>query len=271
MRILMTGATGEVAGYIRPMLRQRYGNVVLSSRSDVEALQEGETSRAADLSDRASLDAALEGIDGVIHLGGQSVEDEWKTILAANIDGLYNFYEAARDAGVKRVIFASSVHAIGFYPQHRRIGIGDPARPDTRYGLSKVFGEGISSLYADKFGLRTLSVRIGSCTPRPDNLRRHKIWLHPEDFFQLCVIGLEHPDIHNQIVFGASRNALNFWDNDAAYRLGYRPKHDAADHASAEALASELEPDPVGDRFQGGMFCAEEFDGDVERDLWASR
>ncbi|MBM9593643.1 NAD-dependent epimerase/dehydratase family protein [Roseitranquillus sediminis] len=271
MKVLMTGATGEVAGFIRPMLRERYGDVVLSSRSEVEDLQEGESSRPADLTDRAALDAAMEGVDGIIHLGGQSVEDDWQTVLKSNIDGLYTFYEAARGAGVNRVVFASSIHAIGFYPRHRRIGPDDPTRPDTRYGLSKVFGEGLASFYADKFGIRTLSVRIGQCVPEPVDARLQQIWLHPEDFFQLCTIGLEHPDIHNQIVFGASHNTRNFWDNEPAFRLGYRPKHAAEDYESPRSLAEETERDPVADAFQGGMFAAEEFDGDLDRALWSAR
>ena len=270
MRVLLTGATGDMGGQIRPMLRERYGQVVLSGRKEGMDTEEGETYRQADLSDRAALQAAMEGVDGIVHLGGQSVEDEWSTVLTANIDGLHNFYEAARAAGVKRVVFASSVHAIGFYPVHRRIGVDEPVRPDTRYGLSKAFGEAISSLYADKFGLRTLCVRIGSCTWKPQDLRRQMVWLHPEDFFQLCVIGLEHPDIHNQVVFGASKNARNVWDNEAAYRLGYRPQHDAGDFP-LDDLPNEVEPDPVADAFHGGGFCAQEFDGDLERALWSFR
>jgi uronate dehydrogenase len=267
-RILMTGATGEVAGYLRPMLRRRYDEVVLSSRSDVEALEPGESFRRADLSDRAALARAVQGVDGIIHLGGMPVEADWDTILATNIVGIHTLYEVAREAGVRRIVFASSVHAIGFWPRHRHIGVDDRARPDTRYGLSKVFGEGLSSLYADKFGLRTLSVRIGACTPRPKNLRHLSIWLHPEDLFQLCTIGLEHPEIHNQIVFGASDNVRGFWDNGEAFRLGYRPSHKGEDY-SLEALADETEADPVGDLFQGGVFTSDEFDGDLDRSLWA--
>ncbi len=266
-RVLLTGATGEVAGYLRPYLRERFREVVLSSRSEIDDLQPGESYRQADLTDRDALAAAVEGMDGIIHLGGISVEASWEKILAVNIAGLHDLYAAARDAGVSRVVFASSVHTVGFWPRHRHIGIDTRARPDTRYGLSKLFGEGLSSYYADKFGLRTLSVRIGSCTTEPGDLRLHTIWLHPEDLFQLCVIGLEHPDIHNQIVFGSSDNERGFWDNGEAFRLGYRPRHQGADYG-IEALGRMTEPDPIGDLFQGGIFVSEEFDGDVERALW---
>ena len=266
-RVLMTGATGGVATFLRPRLRERYDEVILSSRGDLEDPQPGETYRKADLSDRAALDEAVAGVQGIIHLGGMATEGDWETILTANIIGMHNLYEAARAAGVERVVFASSVHAVGFWPAHRRIGIDDRVRPDTRYGLSKVFGEGISSYYADKFGLRTLSIRIGSCTEEPINLRHLPIWLHPEDLFQLCVIGLEHPEIHNQIVFGASGNARGFWDNGEAYRLGYRPRH-RGESFSTELLEEKTDPDEVGDLFQGGTFVSDEFDGDLDRARW---
>jgi uronate dehydrogenase len=269
MRILLTGATGGVADMIRPMLRERYDEVVLSARADGMDLEPGESYRAADLGDPHALRAALEGVDGVIHLAGMSVEGAWQTVEAANVTGLYNLYEAVRAMGVPRVVFASSLHAIGFYPRHRRIGIDDVPRPDTRYGVSKVFGEALASLYADKYGVRTLSVRIGYCHWKPDTEYRQSIWLHPEDFFALCVIGLEHPEIHNQIVFGASRNPRNPWDTAAADALGYRPSHDADDHL--EATLGVREEHPVARHMQGGHFAAEEWDGDLARTLRARR
>ena len=268
MRILMTGATGGVAEMIRPMLRQRYGDLVLSGRADDMPLEDGESYRRADFGSPDALREALEGIDGIIHLGGKSTEGTWDIIDAANITGLCNFYEAARRSGVQRVVFASSVHAIGFHPRRRRIGTDDPTRPDTRYGVSKVFGEGLASLYADKFGLRTLSIRIGYCDWAPDTEFRQSIWLHPEDFVQLCTIGLEHPDIHNQIVFGASANARCPWDNSTAYALGYRPAHDADAHLDVLDRRAE---DGVGRHFQGGPFAQEEWDGDIDRTLWSTR
>ena len=269
MRILLTGATGGIAEMIRPMLRDRYGEIVLSGRKDAPPLEEGESYRSADLSDADAVRAACEGIDGIIHLGGKSTEGDWDVVRSANITGHYNVYEGARQAGVRRIVFASSVHAIGFYPRHRRIGIDDAPRPDTRYGVSKVFGEALASLYADKFGLPSLSIRIGYCEWKPDSEFRQSIWLHPEDFVQLCAIGLEHPDIHSQIVFGASANARCPWDNAPAYALGYRPRHDADVHL-AETVDKRAD-DPVARHFQGGPFAAEEWDGDLDRTLWSRR
>jgi len=266
--VLLTGAAGGVARMIRPLLLRRYGRLVLSDRAAPQDVADGEAFRAADLRDASQVAAMLQGIDRVIHLGGQSVEADWETVRQANIDGLQTFFEGCRAARVSRVVFASSVHVVGFYGRNRRIGVQDPVRPDGLYGVSKAFGEAMAALYADKHGLQCLSIRIGNVHPRPLDRRRLSIWLHPEDLVQLCAIGLEHPAIHNQVVFGMSGNARAWWDNAPAYALGYRPAHDAEDHAEY-ALAHDAPADPVGDLFQGGTFCSDGFDGDTERSLWA--
>ncbi len=266
MRILMTGAAGGVASMLRPLLAEHYEEVVLSDRRSPEALAPHERFVAADLGDPDSLAAACGGVDGIIHLGGQANEAEWEVIHGANIVGCWNLFEAARKAGVERVVFASSNHAIGFYPRRDRIGVDEPVRPDSRYGLSKAFGEAVGSLYADKFGLRVLSIRIGNVGPVPLDKRRLSIWIHQEDLLSLIRIGLEHPELHNAIVYGVSQNERSWWDNRTAYRLGYEPRHRAEDHVE-EALAAQarLPSDPIGDLFQGGTFCAAEFAGDLKR------
>lgn len=266
--VLITGAAGGVGTMLRPLALKRYGQVVLSDRVAVENLQPGETYRPADLDDPDSIARSLEGIDRVIHLGGKGLEGSWDVILNANIIGLHTMYEACRIAGVKRFVFASSVHAIGFYGRNRRIGTDDRIRPDSRYGVSKVFGEAMAALYADKHGLSSLSVRIGNVGMKPIDTRRLSIWVHPEDLMQICAIGLEHPDIHNQVVYGVSANGRGWWDNSVAFGLGYRPVHNGDDY-TAEAQAGDGAPDAVGDLLQGGTFCSDEFDGDLEKTLWS--
>lgn len=269
--IAMTGAAGGVGRMLRPLLRERY-DLILSDRGQAPGdLAPGERWVSADLLDRAALAGALAGAHGVIHLGGQSVEADFETVKAPNIDGLYNLFETCRETGVGRVIFASSNHAVGFYPRTRKIGIDEPVRPDSFYGLSKAFGEAMGSLYADKFGLRVMSIRIGNVAERPADKRRLSIWLHPEDLFQLCVIGLEHPALHHAIVYGASHCERAWWDNGTAFALGYRPKHAAEDHVDfALAAQAKLPADPIGDRFQGGTFCSSGFAGDFDRTLGAT-
>jgi len=218
----------------------------------------------ADLSSMSDVEKIVAGIEGIVHLGGNSLEAPWETILNANIVGCYNLFEAARQAKVERIVFASSNHAIGFYPRQRRIGTDDAVRPDSRYGVSKAFGESLAALYAYKHGLRVTSIRIGNVSDTPAHKRMLSIWLSPADLVQLIRIGLEHPEIRHEIFYGISDNARSFWDNEAAFRYGYRPQGRAEDHAAA-ALAAEAKrpPDPVSDWYQGGGFCSDGFDGGI--------
>jgi uronate dehydrogenase len=259
-RILLTGARGAVGTRLRPMLVAAYGAVRLSDLAPpTESLAPGESFVAADLSRIEQVRAAVAGIDAIVHLGGFSVEGPWDTILQANIAGTYNLYEAAREAGVRRVVFASSNHAVGFYRRSTTIDHTAAPRPDTRYGVSKAFGEALGALYADKHGLRVLNIRIGNVADAPIDRRRLAIWISPADLMQLVRIGIEHPELRFETVYGASDNARAWWDNRRAHDLGYRPTGRAEDHA-ARVLAVPEPIDAIGDRFQGGSFCSEAFD-----------
>ena len=203
------------------------------------------------------------GIDGIVHLGGISIEGSWDAIHKSNIVGCYNLFEAAYRAGVKRVVFASSNHAVGFYPRAQKIGVNVTVRPDSRYGVSKAFGEALGSLYADKHGLGVTCIRIGNVNDTPLDKRRLSIWVKPDDLAQLIRIGLEHPDIHFEIFYGASNNEAGWWDNSNAHRFGYRPLARSQDFQTQALAAQEKLPsDPIGDRFQGGPFCSDEYDAD---------
>jgi uronate dehydrogenase len=169
--LLVTGAAGNVARMLRPLMRADW-RLRLSDLQPIKDVVDGEESVPADLADLAAVERAVRGVDGILHLGGFSVEGPWATILEANIVGAYNLFEAARRAGVKRVVFASSNHAVGFHRRDDTIGVDARVRPDTRYGLSKAFGEALASLYADKYGLETMSIRIGNVAERPIDRRR---------------------------------------------------------------------------------------------------
>jgi uronate dehydrogenase len=161
------------------------------------------------------------------------------------------------------VVFASSNHAVGFYPRSQRIGVGVTVRPDSRYGVSKAFGEALGALYADKHGLRVTCLRIGNVADTPADERRLSIWLKPEDLVQLIRIGLEHPDIQYEVFYGVSNNAASWWDNSNARRFGYRPQGRAEDfREQAIAAQKKLSADPVAARYQGGSFCSDEYDAD---------
>jgi uronate dehydrogenase len=260
----MTGAAGGIGTRMRTLLKGVYPKFRLSDLATPNDLAKDEEFVAADLSDMAQVARAVEGMDGIVHLGGFSVEGPWETIHQANIVGCYNLFEAAHRAGVKRVVFASSNHAVGFYPRQRKIGIDEPVRPDSRYGISKAFGEAVGAFYAYKHGMRVTSLRIGNFADTPVDKRRLAIWLHPEDLAQLIRIALEHPEIRNEIFYGCSDNERSWWDNASAFRFGYKPKHRAEDFRDAALAAqAKLGPDPIGDWYQGGTFCSDEYDSEA--------
>jgi uronate dehydrogenase len=253
--ILITGAAGDVGTHLRRELAGKYH----IRASDLRPLKKvgKETFARADVSKMADCLRITKGVDAIVHLGGYSVEGPWEGILSANIIGCYNMFEAARRNGVKRIVFPTSNHAMGFY---RRDEISDHKmypRPDSRYGVSKVFGEALGSLYADKYGMQFLMVRIGNVNPEPIDKRRLSIWVSPRDIAQLVAIGIEHPEIRFEIVYGVSGNTRSWYDNSNAERLGYRPKDNAEAYAP-EVLAREKPGDPVAELYQGGIFCVAE-------------
>ena len=265
-KVLVTGATGGIGTRLRKLLKGVYTDIRWSDLAPPADLAPDETFVTADLAVLGEVERAVDGMQGIVHLGGFSVEGPWETILNANIIGCYNLFEAARRRGVERIVFASSNHAVGFYPRQRRIGIEAPVRPDSRYGASKAFGEALAALYAFKHGLRVTCLRIGNVADTPVDKRRLAIWLLPEDLVQLIRIGLEHPDIRYEIFYGASDNARGWWDNETAYRLGYRPTGQAEQwRAAAFAAQAKLPADPIGGRLQGGDFCSLEFSGKPDR------
>ncbi len=180
------GAAGGVGQALRPLLSQIAEAVVLSDITSINDLRPNERFVACDLADRGGVEALVTGVDGIIHLGGISLEKPFDLILQGNIVGLYNLYEAARAAGKPRIVFASSNHTIGYYRRDERIDSAVPTRPDPLYGVSKVYGEALASLYFDKFGQETLSVRIGSCFPEPRNPRMLATWFSARDLMTLC-------------------------------------------------------------------------------------
>jgi uronate dehydrogenase len=264
-KILLTGAAGDVGTRLRKLLKGTYSLRLSDIRKPAD-LGKDEEFVAADLAEYDQVKNITAGIDGVVHLGGFSVEGPWDTIHKSNIIGCYNMFEAAYRSGTKRIVFASSNHAVGFYPRDRKIGVDVTVRPDSRYGVSKAFGEAMGALYADKHGLRVTCIRIGNVNDKPLDKRRLSIWVKPEDLAQLIRIGLEHPDIHFEIFYGSSDNEAGWWDNSNARRYGYRPQFRSEDfRAEAMAEQAKLPADPIGDRFQGGPFCSDEYDADRNR------
>ena len=265
-RILITGAAGQIGNALRNGLRGGYPLIRLLDVAPLGASQEGEELVTADIRDIAALEKAMAGIDCVVHLAGQSVEAEWDKVRQLNIEGCYNAFEAARRQGVKRMIFASSNHAIGFHRRERFIDNTVVPRPDTRYGVSKVFGEALGRLYADKYGLSVACLRIGTfrVPDRPTEARQLLTWISHRDMVQLVRHCIDHPSYHFVTVYGVSNNLRSRWDNTNVKFLGYRPQDDSEAFA-AEILAAGAKEDEVAAQFHGGFYCPIEFAGDTSQ------
>ncbi len=268
-RVLLTGANGGIGKRLRTLLRGVYKELRLSDHKKPGKLGKGEKFVIADLADFDAVERAVAGMDGIIHMGAVSREQAWDEILPANIVGTYNLFEAARRRRVQRVVFASTNHTVGFYPRTRRLAPDVTLRPDGYYGVSKAFGEAIGALYAYKHGLSVTCLRIGHVLETPNDLRDLSIWLKPEDLAQLIRIGLEHPEIRFEVLWGSSDNARGWWDNGRAAALGYRPAGRAEDH-SKKAMAAEAKQKrpPAYDHYQGGEFAADGHDDPRQLALW---
>ncbi|MDQ3027028.1 MAG: NAD(P)-dependent oxidoreductase [Pseudomonadota bacterium] len=255
--VLITGAAGDVASHLRRELAGRY-QLRLSDVKPMASLGPGEEFMHADISSMEGLAHVTRGVDAIVHLGGFSVEGPWESILPANIVGTYNVFESARANGVKRILFATSNHAVGFYRRDETIDHRVYPRPDSRYGVSKAYGEAIGSLYSDKHGMEVFNMRIGNVNPKPIDKRRLSIWISPRDLAQLVTIGIEHPGIRFEIVYGVSGNRRSWYDNSNATRLGYKPQDDS--EAFAEEVLRNEKPgaDPLAEKYQGGTFVSME-------------
>ena len=261
--VLITGAASDVAVRLRKLLKSAYPRIRWSDIRPAADLGPEDEFVLADLGDPAVLAGLVAGVDSIVHLGGFTIDGEWEKVLNVNIDGVFRLFDAAYRAGVQRVVFASSNHAVGFYERTQRIGVDVTVRPDSRYGLAKAFGEAAGAYYADKHGLRVTCIRIGFVHDIPLDPRRISIWTSPDDLMQLIRIGLEHPDIHYEIFYGVSDNTASWYDNGRAYAFGYKPTGNSEvfrDQVLAEHR--NVAVNPIAERFQGGPFASFEYDAD---------
>lgn len=256
-RLLLTGAAGGLGRELRVRLKRYCDTLRLSDIAELGAAGPGEELQPAALEDRAAVLSLLDGVDAVVHLGGISTEHPFDAILQANIVGTYNVYEAARRQGVKRIVFASSNHVTGFYRQDEVIDTRVPVRPDGYYGLSKAFGENLAQFYWDRWGLETVSLRIGSSFPEPKDRRMLATWMSYDDLERLVVAGLTAPQVGHTVIYGMSDNATSWWDNTAARHIGYRPQDSSERYrAAVEARQPAIDAHDPAAIHQGGAFVA---------------
>lgn len=253
--ILITGAAGRLGTELRRGLAPLARSLRLADVAPITDARPNEEVLTFDLADEAAVIAACEGVDAIVHFGGVAVERPWQEVLDANIRGSYHIYEGARRHGVRRVIYASSVHAIGYHELEAHIDTNAPHRPDSLYGLSKCFVEDLGRLYWDKFGLESVMLRIFSSFPEPVDRRMLWSWLSFDDCVRLVTAALTAPRVGFTISVGISDNAVKPVDNRRAGHLGYRPQ-DNTERFRAGLEARTDTPDPAAPavRYLGGWF-----------------
>jgi uronate dehydrogenase len=251
-KILLTGASGQLGTHLRNWFTAT-GRAFLAT--DIVAPADGAAVAIADLADRAAIDRLIaQDISAVVHFGGMANEASWQTVLEANIMGTYNIFEAARKAGVRRVIFASSYHAQGMYPVAEvPILPNDPYRPDSLYGVSKAFGETLSRLYFDKFGIECLALRICAAN-NPGTPRDARLWFNRDDLSSLVDHALDVPVLGHRTLFGISDNPNAFYLNPPDDDFGWLPRHGSLELGTPDPHAP-LDPADPRNRMTGGIFA----------------
>jgi uronate dehydrogenase len=253
-RILVTGAAGRVGGELCPLL-VRPGRVLRLLDRDPIPPAPGVEPVVADLTDPVAVAAACEGVAAVVHLAAIATEAPWAELLRVNVDGTRTVLEAARGAGVRRVLLASSIHAAGFWDRASAPAGGLPAavppRPDTYYGVSKAAVEALGSLYADRFGMAVFALRLGACFPEPPRESELESWLSPEDCARLVEACLRTDAGGFRVLWGISRNTRRWWSLAEGAEIGYAPREDSERFAGAGLAANPDNdaPDRVGRDF----------------------
>ena len=256
-KIVLTGAAGRLGSYLREPLSKLADSLLSTDIApDVGwALLPNESFVEADLSDKAAILPLLEGADMVVHFGAIVDEVPFEEILGPNIVGAFNIWDAARAHGVRRVVYASSIHAVGMYPNGDHIGVDVPHRPDGFYGLAKCFAEDLGRLYWEKHQLEAVCLRILSCA-QVNNTRMLGTWLSYDDLIQLVTRAIDTPVTGFSVIYGVSNNDRSPVDNSAASFLGYRPKDNAEIYAERFlAEAGPADPSDLAKSCVGGPFA----------------
>ena len=273
--VLVTGAAGLIGTVLRGGLPERGWALRSLDVVPITDARPGEEHVVADVTDLAAMTEATAGAGAVVHLAGIATESTWPAISHANIEGTYVALEAARRAGVRRVVLASSNHATGYTPRPEQGLLAEadaPHRPDTYYGVAKATMEALGSLYVDRYGMDVVCLRIGSAFPEPTTLRHLATWLSPTDTIGLVDAALRAPDPGFAVVWGVSDNTRRWWDLTAGRALGYEPVDDAEPYAAA-LVAAHGEPDPTDPVHVrvGGEYATDAFDADVVAAALAER
>ena len=241
--ILLTGAAGALGEELREFLSMSCKVLRISDKAALNKKFENETVIQAELSNESEMLELTKNIDCVVHMGGQSIEGSWNNVLNSNIIGMYNLYEGCRKNNVKRIIWASSVHTVGFYPRSHVVDNKMMPRPDSNYGVSKVFGETLAQYYWDKYKIETVSIRIYSSLAEPKDERVLSTWLSYNDLRSLIKACMNSSNVEHSIIFGVSNNDSILIDNKYANHIGFKPE-DNAEHFRSKVVEQKGFVDP---------------------------
>ncbi|SHI64214.1 NAD-dependent epimerase/dehydratase family protein [Wenxinia saemankumensis] len=256
-KIVLTGARGALGTSLRPALAGLADTLLSTDIQDApDDLAPNETYVRADLARMDEVAPLLEGADVVVHFGARVDEAPFEELLGPNYIGAYNIWEAAHRHGLRRVVYASSIHAVGLCETASGIDTREPHRPDTFYGLAKCFAEDLGRMYWEKRGLEAVCLRILSCTPKPENLRALGTWLSHRDMVHLVERAVLAPTVGFTVAYGVSNNDRAPVSNHTVPFLGYRPQDNAEEYAAEiEAAAPEADPQDMGYTRLGGPFA----------------
>ncbi|MFF2548059.1 NAD-dependent epimerase/dehydratase family protein [Kitasatospora sp. NPDC058063] len=255
--VAITGAAGTIGSVVREALRHEATRLILLDRVPIRQETENEDTHTVDLRDAAAVEFALTGADRVLHLGGVPDEAPLSDLLEANVLGTHHVLEAARRKGIERVVLASSNRVTGFYPAGHLSSPQEPVRPDGLYGVSKAAVEALGRLYADKFGLSVICLRIGSFEHVPAEPRHLATWLSPRDAVGYILAALAAPPSTRFATgYAVSNNTRRFWELPDPTELAYTPVDNAELHA-ADIPGTDLPVDPTAP--QAGLYALPQF------------
>ncbi|SDX52596.1 uronate dehydrogenase [Collimonas sp. OK242] len=254
--IVLTGAAGNIGKVLRQQWSDGRYQLRLNDINPLGPMAAHETQHIGDLRDAAFCSELLAGADAVVHMAGIGTDLELDLLIEHNLKALLSVYQAARSHAV-RVIYASSNHAIGMYPVATEIDEYAAVRPDSLYGVSKVWGEAVARLYYDKHGVESVCLRIGSFEAEPFERRHLHTWLSHSDMQHLAECCIEAPHTGFQIMYGVSANTRCWWQQ-SDNPIGYQPQSNAEDFA-ARIADIPSRGGPLAEQFQGGGFAATDY------------
>ncbi len=234
-RVLVTGAAGRIGSYFAAHTHDTYRlRLMVQDPAQAAALEGYGEVVVADLNDLERLKSLCQGIDTVVHLAGDPSPDAtWHSLLQTNIIGTYHTFVAAKAAGCRRVVYASSIHAVSGYPTDVQVKAGDPVNPGDLYGVSKCFGEALGRYMAEQEGLSLIALRIGAFQPleavqQESGLPYLDAFVSRRDLRQLIERCIEVEDVRFAVLHGLSDNRFKRLDiSEARALVGYAPQDDA--------------------------------------------